>query len=575
MKKTLALLALFLPFAPLAAQAPPAPSAQTPPAAPAKPLSAVDLAFQDALKLLQGGDANGAIARLETVRQAGPLPPQVVSFLGVLYLQVNKPQQALDLLKPLADVPDADPAVLYSAGRASLLLGQTEPGGQYLMRSVQKEPSSPAGRDLGLLLAREGRVVEAYSLLRPWSLRNPSDGDARLMAASLAVQLERPDEAEELLTGLKDDPAITLLRGRARAQRGDGAGALALLQPLLANHPPAMDLEVRRSLAEANLAAGKPAEAAKLLTGHTGGVPSLVLLLGKAQHKAGDSAAALTTLKPLADKLPAERDAVGDPRPAMGIAVEYGALLVAAGRAQEAVPVLEKATRLYGGSREAWTGLAQALDAAGRKEEAGQARTKAEEIAKAAAARPAAPAPKPRTTPAVPAPATPAPSAPAPAAQATPATPLSASLQEAMRLMGQGQNEPALAAVRKEIAATPTDLRPRILEVRLLLGLKRNQEALKSAEAALGLAPDNPDLIYQRGAVQMGLNNVAAAEQDLRHAIRIEPRHTAAMNDLAVLLISQKKTAEAKTLLEQVLKLNPQDQMAAANLQQLTGGSGQ
>jgi tetratricopeptide (TPR) repeat protein len=560
MKKTLALLALFLPFAPLAAQAPPtqtAPPAQT---APVKPPSAVEAGFQEALKLLQAGDANGAIARLETLRQAGPVPPQVASLLGVLYLQVNKPQQTLDLLKPLADLPDADPAVLYSAGRASLLLGQTGPGGQYLMRSVQKEPSSPAGRDLGLLLAREGRVVEAYSLLRPWSLRNPSDGDVRLMAASLAVQLERPDEAEELLTGLKqDDPAILLLRGRARTQLGDGAGALALLQPIAANHPPAMDLEVRRTLAEANLAAGKPAEAVKLLAGHTGGVPSLVLLLGKAQHKAGDSAAALATLKPLADKIPTEPDAVGDPRPALGIAVEYGSLLVAAGRAQEAVPILEKGTRLH-------AGLAQALDAAGRKPEAQQARAKAEEIAKTVAARPAAPAMKPATPAAPNIPAT----APAPAAQ-----PLSANLQEAMRLMSQGQNEPALAAVRREIAATPADLRPRMLEVRILLTLKRNPEALRSAEAALGLQPNNPDLLYQRGAVEMGLDNLGAAERDFRRAIELEPRHTAAMNDLAVLLISQKKTAEAKALLEQVLKLNPRDQMAAANLQQITGGSGQ
>jgi Flp pilus assembly protein TadD len=295
---------------------------------------------------------------------------------------VGRAKEALEVLSPLTEAADADPAVLYNAGRAALSLGQVGLGETYLMRSVQKEPSSPAGRDLGILLSRQGRVVEAYSLLRPWSLANPTDADARLLAASLAVSLERPVEAEQLLSGLKEVPAVLLLKGRARAQQGDGGAAVALIAPILLDHPPAMDLEVRRGMAEAYLAANRPADAVKVLEGKAGVVPALVLLLGRAQRRAGDAAKALATLAPLAARLPAERDAVGDPRAAVGIAVEYGALLVAAGRAAEAVPILEKATKLHEGSREAWAGLAQALDGAGRKEEAQQAKSKAEALAK-------------------------------------------------------------------------------------------------------------------------------------------------------------------------------------------------
>lgn len=559
MKRFVAPLLLLLLPAALAAQAPSAPSAP-----PAKPLSASEKTAEEALQLMQAGDLAGAVQKLEPIRQDRSANPRLISLLGALYLQVNRPQDALDVLKPMADAADADPAVLYQAGRAALLVGQMQIGNEYLVRSLQKEPGSVAARDLGILMARTGRAVEAYSLLRPWVLKNPTDADARILAATLAVQLERPDEAEQMLTGMpENDPALQLLRGRARVQKGDGKGALALLTPVLANHPASVDLEVRRAAAEAYTLAGQPAEAVKLLTGKTGSVPSLVLLLAKAQRQAGDAAAALATLKPLADKLPEDPAQLGDPRPAVGVAVEYGSLLVAGGRAAEAVPVLEKATRLFPASRDAWKGYAQALDAAGRKDEARTANAKVEEIAKAAAAA------RPARTAAAPAPAAPAPGASAPPA---PLPPPSATLQEAARLMTAGQPERALELARREIAASPSDQRARALEVRLLLTLERNQEALKSAEAALSLEPNNPNLIYQRGAAYMAIRNFNAAEDDFRRTIEIAPKHIAAMSDLAVLLINRNRKAEAQELLERVLQLNPQDQNAAANLAQIKGG---
>jgi Flp pilus assembly protein TadD len=569
--KTFAALSIALVLAaPLGAQTPP-PARQAQPPAASQPGG--DQALEEALKLMQSGDVAGAVQKLETLRESPSASPKALSLLGALYLQVGRPQEALVVLKPLADAEDADPAVLYNAGRAAVLLGEMGLGRDYLRRSVLREPASPAARDFGLLLAREGRGVEAYSMLRPWVLRNPTDLDARLMAASLAVQLERADDAEQLLQGLpEDDPALQLLRGRVRVLRGDGPGALALLKPVLASHPASVDLEVRRAAAEAYLLAGQPAEAVKLLEGKTGVVPSLVLLLGKAQRQAGDAQAAMATLKPLVDKLPEDPNTVPDPRPPAGIAVEYGALLVASGRAAEAVPLFEKATRFNSQSRDAWSGLAQALDAAGRKDEAQQARARAEELAKAAAApRPALPALAPAPRPSAPAAQTaPAQAAPSTGTAAAPA--LSANLQEAMRLMSQGKNEEALAAVQREVAAAPSDLRVRALQVRLLLALRREADALQAAEAALTLQPENPDLIYQRGVALMATRNLVGAEADLRRTIELAPRHTAAMNDLAVLLISQKKPEEARKLLEEVLRLNPQDKTAAANLEQIKKG---
>ncbi len=560
MRKILVLSSFALLAAPLAAQTPATgvgaakatQSKESPP--PQRALTPLEKSIQEAVKLVEEHHAAAAIDKLRAIQKDPAVTPQMLSLVGALYVQLNKPQEALAVLKPLADPEDAEPAVLYNAGQAALLAGQMDVGQVYLTRSVIKEPASPAARELGMLTARRGHVVEAYSMLRPWVLRNPSDAEARLVAANLAVQLERADDAMQFLSGMPEsDPAIRLLRGKALVLKKDGPGAVALLTPLVANHPKGMDLEVRRSLAEAQLLAGKPAEAVKLIDGKTAGRPALVLLLARAQRQAGNAAAATAALKPLADKLPANANAIGDPRPAAGIAMEYGSLLLDAGKAAEAVPFYQKSTSYYPGNADAWKGLARALDAAGRKPEAQKALAQAAELAKppvrAAAAAPAAP--------------NQAAAAPAAAEQ-----PLSPGLQKALQLMGEGKPEPALAAARQETTVSK-DPRARMLEVRLLLSLKRPEEALKAAEAALATAPNNPDYVYLRGASQMALLHYSSAEQDLRKTLQLQPRHLPAMDDLAVLLLRTNKKDEARKLLQQVLQINPQDKVAAANLEKL------
>ena len=512
---------------------------------PARP--ATDPLLQDAIKKVESGDTAGAIRELEAQRAAKTASPQSLALLGTLYLQQGKAQEALAVLKPLADAEKADPAVLYNAARAAFALKQAEAGVGYLQRGARAAPDSPAARDLGILVMRQGRLVEAYSLLYPWAAAHPADAEARIAAASLAVQLERPKEAGDFLSapGLpKDDPAIQLLHGRVLTQKGDGAGAVALLEPLGKNHPPAMDLEIRRALAEAYLVANRPADAVQQLEGRAGQHPGLALLLGRAQRKAGNAAAALATLKPFADKLPADVASVGDPRPVLGIALETGVLLTEMGRAAEAVPVLEKATKLYPQSPPAWEALAKALEATGRKDEATQARARMDELFRA-----------PET----------------PASGEAAAT--SADLREAGIAMAAGQPEKALVAVRRELVATPGSLPARALETRLLLTLNRKEEALQSIQDALRQNPESPDLLYLRGAVQMSFFNWDAAEKDLRRTLELAPQHTAAMNELAVLLVNRNRKDEARTLFEKILEINPQDKNARASLDTLKQGA--
>jgi Flp pilus assembly protein TadD len=559
MRKIPALLSFVLLAAPLAAVQTPAPAS---PPAQAQPSPTLQKAIEDAIQLVQSGKKDAAYAKLQAIQKDPAVSRPVLSLVGALYVEIDRPKEALAVLKPLADSEDAQPAVLYNAGRAALRAGQVDDARVYWARSLLKQPDSPAARDLGLLTARSGHLVEAYSMLRPWALHNPTDTEARLMAADLAVQLERGDDALQLISSLPDtEPAVRLLHGKALVLKKDGPGAVALLKPLLTQHPQGMDLEVRRSLAEAELLAGQPAEAVKLLEGKAAGRPPLALVLARAQHQAGNAAAATATLKPLADKLPADANAIGDPRPLVGIAMEYGALLVDGGHAAEAVPFYEKATVYHPRNPDAWKGLARALDAAGRKADAQKALAQATEMAKPAA-KPGV-AGSPGAAPA-PAPA-PAAAAPAPAAE----MPLSPGLQKAAQQMSQGDLQTALATIRQEVAISK-DPRARLIEVRVLLLLKQPDEALKAADAALATDAKNPDYIYLRGASEMALRRYGAAEQDLRKTLQLQPRHLAAMDDLAVLLMQSKKNDEARKLLQQVLQINPQDKVAASNLAQLS-----
>jgi Flp pilus assembly protein TadD len=575
------------------AQQPAAAGSQSPAPVPIRAASPDDPRLQKAIGLAKAGKFKEAIGELEDMRKKRVASPRALSMLGALYAQVGKPAEALAVLRPLADAPDAEPATLYNAGRAALMLKQPAVAQGYFMRSVALDAASPSARELGLLLAHQGQVVESYRMLRPWSLANPTDGEALLTAAALALLLERPGEAEQMIAGMpQDDPAIVLMRAKILIQKGDGAPAAKLLTPLLMNHPQGMESEIRRALAEADLLVGQPQQAVALLKGKTEGHPSVALVLARAQHNSGDALGGLVTLRPFADRLPEDAKGVPDPRVAAAIAVEYGTLLADAGRAQEAVTVLERATRIEPNRPEPWQALGKVLSATGRKDEGQRAMARATALAATRVVDPqkrSAPEPpaRPGTTGSSAAPPAAAGSAAAsPAAGASPGAPaatsgqgapeaaLPAELQEAVRLMREKKPDEALGAVRRRLAAHPEDVQARTFEVRLLLMQNRAQEALTVTETALKAQPGNADLTYDRGAAHMALHHFDDAEKDFRQAIALAPDQVAAMNDLAVLLSLKGNRAEAQQLLERILQLHPGDPAATASLEVLRKEAG-
>jgi cellulose synthase operon protein C len=514
----------------------------------APPSPQVEKTIQSALEKAQKGDAKGAIALLEPLNKPGA-HPAVLSLLGSLYLETGRPKDALALLEPIAETDAAGPLILGNAASAALALNQQAKAEKYLKMAVAKAPGSPAARDLGFLLGAQGRLQESYLQLRPWALAHPDDAEARLSAAYDAVELERVPEATELLQGLPDDnPRVRLLQGRLQLMQQKPREGMALLEPLLQNGPPELNLSVRRYLADGHLAIGESKAAIELLKDHVGDDPSLAVLLSKSYYKDGDPANAAAVLEPFARNLlagepssPAERAMMAD------LAVEYGRALVANSKWPEAITALTRATQLNPDGLQGWQLLGRAQLAAGQRDDANKSMERFRQIESAQKSNTARINEQQRDT----------------------EDPTGRNLQAAMALASGGRVEDALSAIRQEIRLQPKDPRPRAAEVMVLLNAKRPQDARNAIDGALSSDPRNPDFLYLRGAIKMALRDFPGAEQDFRQTLQIKPDHVAAMSDLAVLLSSNGKKDEARQLLQKVLEIKPGDPVAKANLEKL------
>jgi Flp pilus assembly protein TadD len=507
---------------------------------------------QEAIEHLAAGRAESAVELLEPLRDTADATPRLLALLGTAYLEAGRAEDALSVLAPLADAADADPAVLYNAGRAAFAAGDAERAEGYLERSVELQPGTPASRELGLQRGREGRMREAYRLLRPWVTANPGDTEARLAAAMAAIQIERVPDAERFLEGLStDSPRVRLLSAQLRLMQGDPRGALAILAPVLSDPPSEMEMDIRRAAAEAHLAVGQAEQAIELLEGRAEADPATALKLAQAQDQIGELESALATMKPFADRLLViARETEGRMQGrdlAATFASEYGRLLVTAGRHEEALPHLELATRLAPDERQAWQSLGQSLAAVGRRDEATAALERFQELAESAGPATAGARRRARDT----------------------QDPTGREVRRAQELLTEDQGEQALTVIREEKKLTPDDIRTWLMEARILLFEERVGEALEVAEETVRRFPEYVDAYYQRGTVHLALEHFEEAEEDLRRALDLDPDHVPSMNDLAVLLIVRDREAEARRLLERVLELRPEDPRAQETLQNL------
>ncbi|HEX4952535.1 MAG TPA: tetratricopeptide repeat protein [Thermoanaerobaculia bacterium] len=510
--------------------------------APTSPPSVLDAA----LAKLDERDSEGAIALLEPLKGRPGVDPRAMAVLGALYIEAGRAEDSLAVLEPLARADNADPAVLYNAGRAALAAGKVAEGETFLTRSLARAPVSPAARELGLYYGRIGRSAEALALLERWVTTQPEDSDALMAAAQAALRLGRADLAEALISGLnaESDP-VRVLRAQVARQRGDAAGVLAALGPIAKAPPPGLERDVRRLAGEAYLEIGRPQDAIAVIESATVGDAAASLVFARAMAQLGRGPAAIAALKSFADWLyEADPSRVAIPPLAGEILVEYGRQLEITGQRDEAIRAFKRATVLASGFLPGWESLAAALTAAGRAAEAKQAE------ARVAALRPRD-------------------------ASTLAEDPVARSLAESIELAQKGETSRALTQLRQTAGTAPGDPRPLLVIVRILIAEKRWDEALKAADAVTAATPERPaDGYYLRGVVRMASGNNREAETELRRALAAAPNHVGALNDLAVLLMTEGRSEEAQGLLEKVLALVPGDPLATDNLKKLREAKG-
>ncbi len=498
----------------------------------------------DAMGRAQSGDLPGAIEILEAFCADGDAPAAAFGALGALHLEAGNPQKAIEVLLPLSQHPQPDPAVLYHTGRAAEALGRFTDAVGFYRLSVTSGGFSPAVRALGMLLGRLERSEDSYELLKTWLEANPGDHPARIAAAAGAVDLGLADEAESLIEGLPTDaPAIRLLRGRILLQRDDPWGALGELQPLEEAPPPALERDVRRSLADIWLQVGDPEAAIGQMEAIPPGTPSDTLRLADAYFQAGRTTDAIGALAPLAEPLIGSEPPDDPGLLAMQVLIDYGRYLQSAGDAQRALPFLKLATEIGPYFPAAFEALADGLDASGRPAEATVARERYRTLT--AARRPSA----------------------VPSGIAVDSDdPVAQDIREALEMAFSGDVDAALERLDQQIVQAPDDPRPAYARSSILFRAARLEEALTAADRALEIAPGRADGLYQRAVVLMALQRLAEAEDMFRSALDVAPEHPAVLSDYAMLLIGTSRSDEAADLLTRLVEQRPDDSRVLAML---------
>lgn len=137
-----------------------------------------------------------------------------------------------------------------------------------------------------------------------------------------------------------------------------------------------------------------------------------------------------------------------------------------------------------------------------------------------------------------------------------------AQLRIAVLLDQTGKLDDALLRLR-ELQASDSDygelLRDAyLLEAELLLRKDRGPEALEAYARGLQIFEDDPELLYARALSYERLDQIDAAEADLRRVIELDPENADALNALGYTLADRTaRYQEALELIQRALKLKP------------------
>ena len=233
------------------------------------------LAPDNAVALLASGvnelKLNALVQAENQLNRAVSLTPSNMAaryYLAQTHLKLGRPEQATAALAPLLSAESPGPEVLLTAAQARLLQGDPKGADVLFNRAAKLHAKDPNVRiAMALGNAAKGDTDTAVRELQ--MIAETSEGteaDLRLISARVARnELDAALQAIDVLARKQpDNPAAQELRGQVLLKKKDAAGARSAFEAALKQNP--RYIPAIANLAELDLAENKPEQAKKRLT---------------------------------------------------------------------------------------------------------------------------------------------------------------------------------------------------------------------------------------------------------------------------------------------------------------------
>ncbi len=442
--------------------------------------AAAQLALGDTL--LAQGEAADAVAAYQSVLAQQPDNAAVIDSLAQALLAAGSPDDALTSYAAAIDAAQSDAErARWQLARASTLrsLGRLDEAEQAYLAVQQLTPAdTTAGLALGNLYLTQGRADEAVAVFQQLTEVDATDPRISLALGTAFLRQGDIDAADEVaLAMVARSPSAYqsyLLTGRVAQARDDAAAALAALRQAAALAP--TNGALQSQVGDVFLESGRLDDAATAyntaLSLDRRSVPALTGI-GRVYQRQSLYRQAEASLRRALQLVPSDPGALSS----------LGRVLLASGRAADAVPVLEQAVELQAASQETvpadtLTSLADAYLAAGQIDEGLAIYT--ERLA---------------------------------------LDPEQAPLVIAQALLNAGQSDRAVETMQQYVDDRPNDPAALALLGLVLRQVGRAEESLEPLAQAVELDPQYAPAIIQQGDALLDLERTIEAEERYRTVV--------------------------------------------------------
>lgn len=521
-----------------------------------------------------------AQAMLARLLKAEPSHVPARRMMAEALLQVGQSERAVEVLRPVVDNPAADAASLKLAGSAHLRMGQAKQAEALFQRALKARPDD-AGARTALAMTQMAGGESSAGLARLEAIAR-SDVATPADLALVSTLMARNDAkgalaaVEQLQRKLPKHPLPDVLRGRVLMHQGDSAGAEVAFQQALRNDPATFDAIA--GLGALDMQGNRVDAARQRFEAYAKSHPNdarAPIALAQLERQVGAPAHLVAQ---------GLRRAVAADPAAEAAHAELVSTLIAAGEPQAALEAAQAAASALPEHTVVLELLGVAQMAAGESELARSS------FKRLVAMRPGQVAPMLRLADAH--------------LAAKDIRAAAATLREARQMdpdnpatvrslalvaLAEGRSQDALALARQLQAKRPREAAGHLLEADIATVIRKPEQAVAALRAAqqrdkspstaqrlhasmlsagdaagaermaadwLREHPQDAAFRYHLGSVAVARSDWASAEGHFRAVVQQQPRHAAALNNVAWLLVKQGK-AGARALAEQAHALAP------------------